>query len=317
MYTAVILGAGIIAESHIKAALNLKTVQITALSDLNKNRAESLCKQYALDAAVYVDYRQMIFETKPDITILCLPHFLHLPAAQFCLENGCHLLLEKPMAMNVAECDQILALAKQHNRILMVGHVIHYYPETQILKKLVQSPELGKLLMVNDYRCCDYFTDARPGWFLDRKQSGGGMLMNLGAHSIDRVLWVTGRQIIAQQSTIFGNVPGKNVEGYAKVNLILEGNLPVSITVYGYQAYNKNTLELFFEGGVAEARYSEGVWLTQNGVAKKIEEPFEEPFTRQLADFIGCIEGGENPIPGEFGRQVIACIEQCYQQNGL
>lgn len=316
-YSIVILGAGIIAESHIRAAQNLNHVQISALADLDTERAKALCNRFSLQAAVYADYQQMIVETKPDIAILCLPHFLHLPAAQFCLENGCHLLLEKPMAMNTDECDRIIALANAYRRVLMVGHVIHYYPETQILKKLVQSQELGKLLMVNDYRCCDYFTDSRPGWFLNRSQSGGGMLLNLGAHSVDRVLWVTGRQIIDQQSTIIENMPGMNVEGYANVNLTLEGNIPAHITVYGYQVYNKNTLELFFEGGVAEARFGEGVWLTQNGVTKKIEETFEEPFYRQLADFIGCLEGGENPIPGEYGRRVIACIEQCYRQNGL
>lgn len=318
MYTAVILGAGGIAESHIKACLDGNYVKIHALSDVNTQRAYDVQKKYNLDAGVYSDYQIMIQEIKPDIAIICLPHFLHYPSTVFCIENGCSVLLEKPMAMNTMECDQIIELCKKNNSKLMVGHVIHYYPETLIAHKMLKSGELGELLMVNDYRSGAYFTDDRPGWFIDKKLSGGGMLMNLGAHSFDRIMWITGKDVSDIEAFISGNYPGKSVEGYARVNLKLEGNIPVTITVYGYEEYYKNMTELFFEGGVVEARYGEGTWVHKNGKSQKIEETFEEPFKMQLMEFIDYIEGRrDNPISGEYGRRVIDCIEKSYRMNGI
>jgi len=200
----------------------------------------------------------------------------------------------------------------------MIGHVIHYYPETILAKRLVDSGELGDLLMVNDFRTSADFTDDRPAWVLDRKQSGGGMLMNLGAHSFDRIMWITGKKATGIEACIQTRHPLHQVEGHARVNLVLDGNIPVAITVYGYENFCRNGIELYFSKGVIEIKYGEGVMVYRNSKVEKVNGDFIDPFLLQLEDFIGLIEGkNSNPVPGEYGMEVVRLIQRSYELSGV
>lgn len=318
IYKAAIIGAGGIAERHIQACRANGKVVISAIAEIKPGRAEELCREYCLDAKIYTDYKKMLDENNVDFAIINLPHCLHREASIYCAEKGCSILLEKPMALNTGECDEIIAAAEAAKVGLMIGHVIHYYPETIIARDLVKSGELGKLLMINDFRCTSYFTPDRPLWFLNKKLSGGGILINLGAHSIDRTLWITGSRIKDIQAGISQLHPDYDVEGHAQVRLMLEYNVPVTINVYGYEDYDKNKIELFFTGGVAEVIYGEGVWVNKGGSRTKLEGSFKDGFEMQLDDFLGVIAGeSKNPIPGEYGREVIRVIQECYRLNNI
>lgn len=318
MYKAGIIGAGSISEEHIKACINNSNIAITAIAEIKPEKAFKLIQDYNLKAKVFTDYREMLDETNLNMVIINLPHFLHLDVATYCAQKGCHILLEKPMALNTAECDEILQIADRNNIKLMIGHVIHYYAETILAKELVKTGELGELLMINDFRSSAYFTSDRPDWYLDKKQSGGGILMNLGAHSIDRIMWITGRKIKSVQAHIQKLYPGYNVEGHAHINILLDGNIPAAITLYGYEEYYKNLTTLYFTEGVAEVIYGEGVRTYKNGKKEKLAGCFKDAFELQLNDFSGCIENRiANPIPGEYGREIINVIQKCYEQNGL
>jgi predicted dehydrogenase len=314
MYKVGIIGAGGIAESHINACLVHNHVYISSIADINARRTAKLIEDYSLIATAYEDYSQMLEKEDLDFVIINLPHFLHMDCAMKCAAKGIDVLLEKPMAMNTDECSKINKAVAENKTKLMVGHVIHYYPETILAKKLMDSGELGELLMVNDFRSSAYFTDDRPAWFLDRQKSGGGILMNLGAHSLDRILWITGRKALDVSAYIELNHPVCHVEGHARVNLTLEGNIPATITVYGYEDYSRNGMELYFTKGVIEIKYGEGVKVYRDGMAKSVEGEFKDPFFLQLEDFIAVIENRiSNPIPGEYGTQVVSLIQQAYE----
>lgn len=317
-YKAVIIGAGGIAERHIQACSVNDNVEITAIAEIKPGRAEELCRQYGLKAEIFTDYKKMLDEIKADFAIINLPHNLHKEAALYCASKGFSMLLEKPMALNTEECDEIIAAAEAAKVKLMIGHVIHYYPETIMTRDFVASGELGRLLMINDNRCGAYFTPDRPLWFLNKKLAGGGILINLGAHSIDRTMCITGRKIKDVEASICQIHPEYKVEGHAQVKLLLEGDVPVNINVYGYEGYEKNGIELFFTGGVVEVIYGEGVWINRKGSRTKLEGSFKDAFELQLDDFLDLLENGDsNPIPGEYGKEVIRVIQKCYEMNGI
>ncbi len=317
-FNVAIIGAGGIAENHILACNANNNVRISAIAEIRQERAEKLCTQYGLDAEIYSDYKRMLDEIPFDFAIINLPHYLHREAALYCAGKGCSILLEKPMALNTGECDEILKAAADAGVKLMIGHVIHYYPETMLARELVASGTLGKLLMINDFRCGAYFTPDRPFWFLNKKLSGGGILINLGAHSIDRTLWITGRKIKEASGSISQVHPEYGVEGHAQLKLLLEDDVPVTITVYGYESYEQNRIELYFTGGAIEVVYGEGVWVSRDGSRTKVEGSFGEAFGLQLEDFIRLMKNeGPNPIPGEYGKEVIGVIQKCYEMNGI
>src|SRR4029453_8606589 len=99
----------------------------------------------------------------------------------------------KPMAVSVSECDAIIQAGQKADIRILVGHTQHYIAENIQAKSIVQSGELGELVMIHDVRHTNYFQDSRPQWFLEKEKSGGGILANLGTHSIDKIQWLTDR----------------------------------------------------------------------------------------------------------------------------
>ena len=123
------------------------------------------------------------------------PHFLHCEASVFFLEHGLDVLVEKPMANTVAECDKMLEAEKKSGKKLAVGHVQRFFNANRVLKEMINSGELGKLSIASERRTVNYFDDKRPEWFLHKKTAGGGIIMNYGAHALDKLMYLTGADI--------------------------------------------------------------------------------------------------------------------------
>src|SRR5690625_4690202 len=137
----------------------------------------------------------MLQKEKPDIAVIAVPHFLHKEAAVCATQNGCHILLEKPMAMNVGECEEIIEATKENNVYVMVCHTQQYMDLNMKAKEILQSGVLGDIVMINDKRYVYYFNDNRPDWFFYKEKAGGGIVINMGAHSIDKIQWVTDSRV--------------------------------------------------------------------------------------------------------------------------
>lgn len=105
-----IIGTGVIAETHLKAYLALSDrCQMAALCDIFQEKAQSLKEKYGLDAAeVYGDYNEMLKRPDIDLVSVCTPPFTHLPVSIACMRAGKHVLVEKPMALSLAECDEMI-----------------------------------------------------------------------------------------------------------------------------------------------------------------------------------------------------------------
>ena len=98
------------------------------------------------------------------------------------------------MAMTAAECDNMIAAAEKNGVKLAVGHVQRYFAAYGEVKKLVENGHYGKLCMITDVRNTNYLQN-RPKWFLTKNLSGGGIVMNFGAHSLDKIMYVCGQQV--------------------------------------------------------------------------------------------------------------------------
>jgi predicted dehydrogenase len=115
-----VIGAGAISNEHFEAIRDTEGFRACAVADINKEKAEQAAKRYGIRA--YTDYRQMLDHEQPDVVAIALPHFLHKETALYAAASGCHLLLEKPMALNVAECDEIIEAARKGGVRIMIGH---------------------------------------------------------------------------------------------------------------------------------------------------------------------------------------------------
>ena len=181
----VIIGGGAsIVTSHIPA-LALPTAELVAISDVNSTAGKQRADE--LQCAFYTDYRQMLAETRPDVAVIVTPPFLHASMTIDCLQAGCHVLTEKPMAIQVAEADQMIEAARRHERLLGVILQHRFRPEMMTAYKLIQEGRLGRIqraeLTAVWTRPTSYYKMAP--WRATWAGEGGGVLTNQASHNLD------------------------------------------------------------------------------------------------------------------------------------
>jgi len=194
MIKVAIIGCGAIADSHIRAYQKFPAeCQIVALVDLYPEKAAQKAQAYQLEAAVYGNYQNLIVEQAVDLVSICLPPFAHAPATIDLLNAGVHVLIEKPMATSVEECDAMVRAADANQRLLSVVAQNRFQTPVLKLKQVLDSGRIGKLLHAQ----VDSFWWRGPSyydlwWRGTWEKEGGGCTMNHAVHHIDLFQWMMG-----------------------------------------------------------------------------------------------------------------------------
>ena len=306
-----VVGTGIISRRHLDAISASEEAELCAVCDINKDAGVPIAKEYGVP--FFNDYKAIPANTDAEAVILNLPHFLHCEVSEFFLDHGLHVLVEKPMANTVEECDRMIRAAERNGRKLAVGHIQRFYPASRKVKEIYESKELGELSMVNELRSEDYFYEGRPKWFLDRKLAGGGVFMNFGAHALDRLFSITGSRPVHVSGAV-GNLKNSyTIEGHAQAYVELENRVCANITIGGYTKGGLEVMFYFTEGVLKMERG--GRSLSQNlgnGWEVVALEP-EDAFGLQLQEFCQLVKGEPSDIAtAQFGRLIIETIEQVY-----
>jgi predicted dehydrogenase len=171
---------------HLEILEKNSQVKVTALCDIRENCLEYVADQHKI-STVYTDYRKMLADKKIDAVVIALPVFLHAPVSIEALNAGKHVLVEKPMAESSAKAREMLDAARRNKLVLTINHNQRFDPETTFLKEYIKK---GKLGTVHFARCVwtrPYGMFPRAGWFF-LKDKGGGVLLDLGTHLLDKVL---------------------------------------------------------------------------------------------------------------------------------
>ncbi len=307
-----VVGTGIIGLDHIKAISQVDGCSLCALCDVNEEVAKKLSEEH--NVPYFTDYKEIPSAVEVDAVILNLPHFLHCESSVFFLEHGINVLIEKPMANTVEECDRMIAAAKANNAKLAVGHVQRFFSHNMKIKELADTGKLGKFCMYTETRNIDYFAAWRPKWFLDKEKAGGGISMNYGAHAMDKLFWLLGPSEVKTYGNLANFKNDATIEGHAQFLVSFPGGCSASVTLDGY-GYVPATAEYFFTGG--SIRMFEGGIFAYQTDGKWIEiERESNPknhMVYQIEEFCKFLKGEESLTPnGEYGRAVIAALEQLY-----
>ena len=304
-----VVGTGIIGHTHLAAIDKYDGCSLCAVCDTNEEKAREAAERYGVP--YLLDYREIPEKTDATAVILNLPHFLHCEASVFFLEHGLDVLVEKPMANTVAECDKMLEAEKKSGKKLAVGHVQRFFNANRVLKEMINSGELGKLSIASERRTVNYFDDKRPEWFLHKKTAGGGIIMNYGAHALDKLMYLTGADI-AEIHGIVGNIANdRDIDGHAQLFVKMSNGIYADVTLCGYNSSTYDNM-YYFTGATARINDTTELSIFRDGK----EEPFDCHedggfMYRQLVEFCRLINGEQSEIVrGDYGRQIIAAIEQ-------
>ena len=176
-----LIGLGTIADAHLAAIDAQRRLRLTGLCDSDGDTLRR--RTEAASVPGFLDYRDLL-QSAPDVVVVALPHHLHCGVAVAALHAGCHVLVEKPLAVSVEQCRTMLQAARRARRTLAVSDTAAYHPGALRTGALVRGGTLGRFLSGMHHNVRFYFHAGRPAWFLDPAASGGGMFANVGLHRL-------------------------------------------------------------------------------------------------------------------------------------
>jgi len=330
-----IVGTGAISDSHLQAYLEFKDrCQIVALVDLYPDKAAEKAAKYGLKTSVYKDVKALLEREVFDAASICLPPFLHAAPAVALLEAGAHVLVEKPMATCLAECDAMIAAAESSGKLLSIVAQNRFKTPMMKLKRILDSGLAGKILHAQ----VDSFW-WRGGRYYDLwwrgtwEKEGGGCTMNHAVHHIDIFQWMMGMPDQVQAVSLNLAHENSEVEDFSTAVLRYAdgrvGQITASLVHHGEEQ------RLVFQGDkakvavpwqvVASNQLENGFPKDNTELAAELQARYEalpavtrEGHDGQIENFLDAIEGrGELLVDGRAGRATLELIIAIYQSSHL
>jgi len=228
-----IIGAGLIArKKHVPAFQKYgDQVALTAICDLNREAAQSAASAFGIPGA-YGDVAEMLSKERLDLVDICTPPQTHAQLAVQAMEQGCHVLIEKPMALTVGDCDAIVNAARQHGRKVCVGHSDLFYPPVIRARKMVANGEIGEFRGMRIFLSTptDYMTSRKDYW---AHRLPGGVLGETGPHVVYLTLAFMSRVLdVKVHGAKILDFPWSRFEDY-RIDLIGERAVSSIVLSYG------------------------------------------------------------------------------------
>jgi predicted dehydrogenase/nucleoside-diphosphate-sugar epimerase len=314
-----VVGCGAItARRHLHAAVSLAGVEVVALVDRDVERARELASAFAIRHALE-DAREL--EGLVDGAIVAVPNRLHRPVAVELLQRALHILVEKPMATSVVDCDAMIDAARHNGRVLAVGQNRRMRRPFREAKRALEAGLLGSLCRLDVEEGTVFEWPSRTTAFLDPTLSGGGVLADLGSHVFDtlRFLWGPGTEVLDYADDHAGGV-----EAECEIRVRLASGTEGSIRL---SRLRRLANSMVVEGEAGRLTVRTNAAHASLELRGRAPEPAGGPAAggsaragsgdldagRELiADWIHAIRAGAPPVaPPEEARDAIALIEAC------
>jgi predicted dehydrogenase len=313
-----IIGLGVAGQRHLEGfrALAHNDVVLTAVATAHPERRANLLLPDSV--AMYTDYRELIREAGIDALIIALPHALHKEAMIYAANHGKHVLLEKPIALTMADAERMMRACDENQIKLMVGYVHRFREESLVARQMIVDRKIGTPASILDRFCVP--GDDLPEWVWDRAISGGGVVMYSGQNAVDRLRWMLNSDVIEVYARVqtYGARPDCiNIENGVATMLTFENGVIASLVMnmppYDLQ-YRYWDTEIFGTGGLIHTRT--GDYLEYTGPDVSFKQSFQgyNHYARQLHEFFNAILEDRAPsITLEDGAHMLAVSLAMYR----
>ena len=212
------------------------------------------------------------------MVVVSLPHDLHYPVARAALEAGCHVMLEKPMALSMVHVNALLELAASEKKTLIVSDTAYTTEPFKTGRQIIATSGFGEFVSGHYVNHRYYFSEGRPDWFYDPERSGGGQFINIGVHRVAAVRTLLGDQLEESrvQATTRRLGDKTAIETATTAMVCYEGGQSMIYEEYGYMTPPNGTswsLRLMFERGMFQFEKNK-TWSSDHcGTVKEYEMP--------------------------------------------
>jgi predicted dehydrogenase len=250
MFNFAMVGCGSMAHVHARELLKLGNVRIVALVDPSPPHAENFRKTHAPDAVIYESLQTLIDKPpvlpgpgKVDAIVIVTPHTLHYSQARLAMENGIHVLVEKPMVTSSADAYDLWRISKSANAQLGVAFQAPYTANFGYLAQSRDSGRLGRVQVLSGYISQNWQTLCSGTWRHDPALSGGGYLYDTGAHLLNAAIWLMNEPVIEVAAFIDNLASPVDIVG--SVNMKFQSGAIASLAFAGNTPPFGNQLSLF------------------------------------------------------------------------
>ena len=301
-----VLGCGYWGSNHIRTLKSMGA--LAAVSDSNRARAAGFAaEQDVPDIAP----DELLTRAGIDAIVMALPPQFHAEYAIAAVEAGKHVLVEKPIALTVADAERSVATAAAHKRVFMVGHVLRYHPAFEKLKDLIDAGELGEVKYIHSHRLG-----------LGKFHTENDALWDLAPHDLSMILAITGREPLEVRGE--GAAVLDNLSDFAHLHMRFANGLRSHLFTSRLNPYRERRLTVVGTKAMAVfddvaswdtklAVYRHEVWQDNGQWAFTANEPHyvpveaAMPLTRELQHFAHCVETGAAPRTG--GEEAIRVLK--------
>ena len=312
MIKVAIIGCGKNCGRHISAFEKLDNAKICAVCDVSEEKLRAAMEETGV--AGYSSYAEMFRKEELQLAIVNIPHSLHNPCVRACAEAGVNVFLEKPMGISISDCEEMEKACERAGVMLWVGHGQSFAPINIRAKQLADSGEYGRLVSITETRNLFYFSEDRPRWFLQQEISGGGIMMNLGAHALDKIKFFSGGNI---ELAVGGrNIPeGYDVENSVQAFVRTDNGVTATLNLIGHTAARQYGVTMYLTEGEIQ--------MLADGTIRacKRDGVFEEiPYDATLSEMdisikkaVDAVISGTKPeIGADYGKDIIRAIKSIY-----
>jgi len=310
-----VVGCGSIGRRH---ARNLKSLGIRTLGFCDSN-AEALqeCSE-EIKGATFSDYSEALRNFKPEIVLICTPPVYHVEEALAALRAHAHVFIEKPLSHESSGIEALIAEARRCDRQVQIGYNMRFHPGLQIVKELIESGKIGRVLWLNA-ESGQYLPDWRP-WqnyrasYSARQELGGGIILD-GSHELDYTCWLLGRptEVICRAEHISGLEV--DVEDSAWIYLTFPDRRRAELHLDFVQRTYTRTCKVVGENGTAlwdfsaqEVRWFSAEQASWNSIPYEFQP--NDMYVAEMVHFLESLRSGTGPMVGlEQSRDVIRVVE--------
>jgi predicted dehydrogenase len=287
-----IAGTGFMGETHAKCYMEVPGTEIYAVAEPNLHKRKLFSEHVPLVKA-YNDVYDMIHDPAVDIIDICLPTPMHMPVAVAALNMNKHVLLEKPVALNLKDAEAIKEAAEKSSGKLMVAHVLRFWPEYITIRNILKKQMSGeKILSVYAARYNELPLWSENTWIMNEEKSGG-LIIDLMIHDIDFFCWNFGKPKRVFSSAVYND---KNYAVQVMAALEMESGTMVYIDG-GYLnpagSGLSTQVRIYGSNSLLEMYPGRGITLSGKGcIPVEIKSPVYNGYTEEIKYFITCIKEG-------------------------
>ncbi len=325
------IGSGFVSAIHAESLQRYPHAEIVAACSPTAANVKKFAKQFGIPNT-FTDHRKLLERDDLDMVVVGIPNDLHCQVAVDAAAAGKHIVMEKPLCLNLAEADRMIAACRKANVKLMYAEELCFTPKYVRLKKLLDSGALGEPTLVKQSEKHD---GPHAPHFWDVNRSGGGVTMDMGCHAVEFFRWMLGRppikSVYAQMSTQVHTDKTKGednaiiivefengVIGLAEESWTKPGGMDDRAEVHGSKgvAYadllHGNALTAYSAGGYDYAVEKGG--STKGWSFPIYEEAYNYGFHGEMAHFVDCVRLDLKPeVTGDDARVVLEVLFAAYE----